>query len=69
MPCALDGTAAPPVPVRSQTTLLREGLDAGQPSFAHEEEAPRAGARLAAACSRTRMPRRRVVAWPGIQRA
>jgi hypothetical protein len=68
MPRALDGTAAPLVPVRSRTMLLREGLDAGQPSFAREEEAPHAGTRLAAACSRTRMPSRRAVVWPGIQR-
>lgn len=69
MPRVLDGTAAPPVPVRPRTTLLREGLDAGQPYFVHEEEVPRAGTRLSAAYNRTRMPNGRVVVWYGIRRS
>jgi hypothetical protein len=32
--------------VEPRTVLLREGLDQGQPSFIHEEEVPRAGARV-----------------------
>jgi hypothetical protein len=68
MPRVLNATTVPSAPVRSRTTLPRKGLDAGQPSFAHGEEVPRAGARLAAACSRTRMPNGRVLVWPGTQR-
>src|SRR5262249_10610065 len=37
MPSGVDAS-----PVRPRTTLLREGLDAGQPYFVNEEEVPRA---------------------------
>ncbi|WP_406306918.1 hypothetical protein OHA61_37755 [Streptomyces sp. NBC_00885] len=69
MPRVLDGTTAPPVPVRPRTTLLAEGLSAGQPYFVHEEEVPRAGTRLCAAYNRTRMPNGRVVIWYGVRRS
>jgi hypothetical protein len=69
MPRMLDGATTPPVPVRPRTTLLRAGLDAGQPYFVHEEEVPRAGTRLSAAYNRTRMPDGRVVVWYSILRS
>jgi hypothetical protein len=69
MPRVLDGPTTPPVPVRPRTTLLREGLDAGQSYFVHEEEVPRAGTLLSTAYHRTRMPDGRVIVWYGIRRA
>jgi hypothetical protein len=69
MPRVLDGAMTPPAPVRPRTTLLREGLDAAQPYFVHEEEVPRAGTRLSAAYNRTRLPNGRVVVWYGIHRS
>jgi hypothetical protein len=56
MPRILDGAAGPPAKVRPRTTLLREGLDSTppQPYHVHEEQVPRAGARLTRQYQRTR---------------
>jgi hypothetical protein len=52
----LEGDPDPPVKVQPRTVLLREGLDRApaQPYFVHEEEVPRAGARLFQTYERTR---------------
>lgn len=49
--------------VRPRTVLLREGLDAGKSYFVHEEEVPRAGARLLQSFQRTRWLDGRVYTW------
>jgi hypothetical protein len=36
----------PPAPVKPRTSLLRVGLDAGEPYFLREEEVPRSGTRV-----------------------
>ncbi len=65
LPRILEGDPDPPVKVRPRTVLLREGLDqaAPQPYFVHEEEVPRAGARLAHLFQRTRWTDGRVYTW------
>src|SRR5262249_41401778 len=63
MPSGVDAS-----PVRPRTTLLREGLDAGQPYFVNEEEVPRAGTRLTLAYNRTRWRHGRPVVWLAIRR-
>jgi hypothetical protein len=55
--------------VRPRTTLLRPGLDAGQPYYVHEEEVPRVGTRLSLAFYRTRWYDGRPVIWLGARRA
>lgn len=71
MPRILEGDPDPPAKVRPRTTLLREGLDGtpSQPYFVHEEEVPRAGARVAQAYQRTRWRDGRVVVWLGAHKA
>ncbi len=69
MPRVLDDEVIPTVKVRPRTTLLRPGLDAGQPYFVHEEEVPRVGTRLSVAFNRTRWYDGRVVVWLGARRA
>jgi hypothetical protein len=51
--------------VQPQTMLLREGLDLPSPGtyFIHEEEVPRAGARIMQFYSRTRWTSGRVFTW------
>jgi hypothetical protein len=51
----LDGDPDPQ-PVRPRTSLLREGLDAGEPYRLHEEEVPRAGVVVSQALARARAP-------------
>ena len=63
------GMVSPPVKVRPRTTLLRPGLDSGQPYLVHEEEVPRVGTRLTVAFRRTRWYDGRVVVWLGARRA
>jgi len=65
MPRLLEGDPNPPVPVRPLTGLLREGLDRAppEPYFVHEEEVPRAGARVSQGFRRTRWRGGRVVVW------
>ena len=52
-----------PARVRPRTSLLREGLDAGEPYFVHEEEVPRSGVRIAHAFQRCRWYDGRAVTW------
>jgi hypothetical protein len=65
MPRLLGGDANPPVRIRPRTSLLRVGLDAHPPAsyFVHEEEVPRAGARVSHAFQRTRWRNGRAVVW------
>lgn len=65
LPRILEGDPDPPVKVRPRTVLLREGLDRAppQPYFVHEEEVPRAGARLLQSFQRTRWIGGRVYTW------
>jgi hypothetical protein len=49
--------------VEPRTIILREGLDQGQPYFIHEEEVPRAGARVLQTYERTRWTGGRVYTW------
>ncbi|RKT09336.1 hypothetical protein BX285_6423 [Streptomyces sp. 1114.5] len=55
-------------PVRPHTSLLREGIDAGNPYFVNEEEVPPTGTTLALAYRRTRWYNGRVSVWLGAQR-
>jgi hypothetical protein len=68
MPRVIDGDDRPPVPVRSRTSLLRQGLDAQQPYIVHEEEVPRAGVRLMKRFRRTRWRDGRVWVWLGVRK-
>jgi hypothetical protein len=65
LPRVLEGDPDPPVKVRPRTVLLREGLDRSpsQPYFVHEEEVPRAGARVLQSYQRTRWTDGRVYTW------
>ena len=63
MPSEVDTT-----PVRPRTALLREGFDAGQPYYIHEEEVPRVGTRLTVAYNRTRTRTGRAVVWLTVRR-
>ncbi len=56
--------------VEPRTSLLRVGLDQSYPSayFLHEEEVPRAGARLTQSYHRARWLDGRVVVWLGIKK-
>jgi hypothetical protein len=49
--------------VEPRTVLLREGLDQKQPYFIHEEEVPRAGAKVLQNYQRTRWMGGRVYTW------
>jgi hypothetical protein len=70
LPRVLDGDPNPPVKVRPQSTLLRQGLDVvpAWPYFVHEEEVPRAGTRLMLQFQRTRWTDGRVHIWLSVQR-
>jgi hypothetical protein len=65
LPRILAGDPDAPVKVQPVTVLLREGLDrvSPQPYFVHEEEVPRAGARLTQSFQRTRWRDGRVFTW------
>ena len=65
LPRILEGDPDPPVKVRPRTVLLRQGLDLvpPQPYLVHEEEVPRAGARLLQSFQRTRWTDGRVYTW------
>ena len=69
MPRILDGQVPRVAKVRPRTTLLRPGLDAGQPYRVHEEEVPRVGTRLTTAFRRTRGFDGRPMIWLGTRRA
>jgi hypothetical protein len=51
--------------VEPRGVLLREGLDAGEPYFVHEEEIPRGGAVVTRAFQRSRWRHGRVSTWLG----
>jgi len=53
--------------IKPRTSLLRVGLDQEDPSayFVHEQEVPRAGARVELSYQRTRWTDGRVVLWLG----
>jgi hypothetical protein len=70
MPRILDGAAGPPAKIRPRTALLREGLDSTppQPYHVHEEQVPRAGARLTRQYQRTRWTDGRVCTWLRVRR-
>ncbi|MFB9471726.1 hypothetical protein ACFFR3_19560 [Nonomuraea salmonea] len=63
MPDAVDGRL-----VRPRTSLLREGLDGGQPYFVHEEEVTPSGTLLTLAFNRTRWRNGRVSVWLSARR-
>jgi hypothetical protein len=65
MPRVLVGAPPPPVKVQPLTMTLREGLDAvpTKTYFIHEEEVPRAGAKVSQYYSRTRWTSGRVFTW------
>jgi hypothetical protein len=65
MPRILAGDVNPPEKVQPLTMLLREGLDLSPAKtyFIHEEEVPRAGARVTQYYSRTRWTAGRVFTW------
>jgi hypothetical protein len=65
MPRILIGDTNPAQKVRPSTSLLRLGLDTPSPQsyFVHEEEVPRAGARLSQYYSRSRWTQGQVYTW------
>lgn len=65
MPRIIEGDPNPPVKVQPRTVLLRQGLDQNPPQtyFVHQEEVPRAGARLVQAFQRTRWTDGTVFTW------
>lgn len=70
LPRIVEGDPAPPVKVRPRTVLLRQGLDQSpaQPYFIHEEEVPRAGARVMQCFERTRWTGGQVYTWLRVKR-
>jgi hypothetical protein len=67
MPRVRDNDPDRPRKIKPRTSLLREGLDVDHPRsyFLHEEEVPRAGARVSQCYQRTRWTDGRVVLWLG----
>lgn len=65
LPRILDGDPNPPRKVQPRSVLMRQGLDLSpaQTYYMHEEEVPRAGARLTQNFERTRWPGGRVYTW------
>jgi len=65
LPRIIPGAPPPPPKVQPRTVLLRQGLDQTppQPYFIHEEEVPRAGARLTQFFERTRWTGGQVYTW------
>jgi len=65
MPRILTGDPNPPQKVQPLTSLLRQGLDLSpaQTYFLHEEEVPRAGARITQYFSRSRWTQGQVLTW------
>jgi hypothetical protein len=56
-------------PVRPRTSLLRHGLELGEPYYVEEAEVSRAGARLRQSFQRTRWYGGRVYTWLGIRKS
>ena len=63
----IEGDPLPPEKVPPRTTLMREGLDqpVKQPYFVHEEEVPRAGARVTVSFRRARGSGGEAYVWLG----
>jgi hypothetical protein len=70
MPRILAGDTTSPAKIQPRTVLLREGLDRtpAETYFVHEEEVPRAGARLFQAFARTRWSDGSVHVWQRVRR-
>ncbi|MCY1039702.1 hypothetical protein OV208_00100 [Corallococcus sp. bb12-1] len=70
MPRVLQGDPQKPRKVEPRTALMREGLDAlpARAYFLHEEEVPRAGARVTQGFQRTRWVDGRAWVWLGIRK-
>jgi hypothetical protein len=70
MPRILIGDANPAQKVQPLTSLLRQGLDLtlARTYFLHEEEVPRAGARLTQYYSRSRWTQGQVYTWLRVQK-
>jgi hypothetical protein len=70
MPRILIGDTNPPQKVQPSTSLLRQGLDLtpAQTYFLHEEEVPRAGARVTQYFSRSRWTQGQVFIWLRVQK-
>ena len=70
MPRILNGDPNPPQKVQPLTSLLRQGLDLShaQTYFLHEEEVPRAGARVTQYFSRSRWTQGQVYTWLRVQK-
>lgn len=58
----------PPEKVRPRTSLLRQGLEAKQPYYLHEEEVPRAGIVVTQRYQRTRWHNGRTWVWVGVRK-
>jgi len=70
VPRVIPGGPQPPPKIAPRTSLLREGLDRQPPAayFVHEEEVPRAGARVLESYRRTRARDGRVILWLGVRK-
>ncbi len=70
MPRILVGDPDPAQKVQPLTSLLRQGLDLtpARISFLHEEEVPRAGARLTQYYTRSRWSQGQVYTWLRVQK-
>jgi hypothetical protein len=70
MPRILTGNTNPPQKVQPLTALLRQGLDLtpAQTYFLHEEEVPRAGARVTQYYSRSRWTQGQLFTWLRVQK-
>lgn len=70
MPRILENDPDVPKKIEPRTSLLREGLDLDEPApyFIHEEEIPRAGAKIHKAFQRTRWYDGKVYNWLGIRK-
>jgi hypothetical protein len=64
----LTGDPDRPEKVRPRTSLLRQGLDAKQPYYLHEEEVPRAGVVVTQRYQRTRWHNGRAWVWLGVRK-
>lgn len=71
LPRVFEGDPAPLTKVRPRTSLLRTGLDGPTlaPHFLHEEEVPRAGARVTQSYQRTRWYDGKTIVWYGAKKA
>jgi len=68
MPRLIDGDPNPPEPIRPRTALLRHNLGSGDPYDLHEEEVPRAGAKISQSFQRTRWYGGEVFTWLGVRK-